>query len=91
MKKMPNLNYTENSVLLWMLITSLTAGGMAIVGSIFFEGVIQVVLMGIAILILSIVFAVFTVAILSPFIANLIRGEETNLEYPATDKESIED
>jgi hypothetical protein len=91
MKKMPNLNYTENSVLLWMLIMSLVAGSMAVMGAIVFTGLIQIVLLGIAILILSIVFAVFTVAILSPFIANLIRGEETNLEYPATDKESIED
>ena len=70
---------------------SLVAGSMAVMGAIVFTGLIQIVLLGIAILILSIVFAVFTVAILSPFIANLIRGEETNLEYPATDKESIED
>lgn len=91
MKKMPSLNYTENSVLLWMLTMSLVAGSMAVMGAIVFTGLIQIVLLGIAILILSIVFAVFTVAILSPFIANLIRGEETNLEYPATEKESIED
>lgn len=91
MKQIQNLNYTENAVLLWMFGIAMFAGVLAVTGGLFASGLFQIVMLGLAVFLLSIVLAVFVVAILAPFIGNLIRGDDTNLEYPATDIERIDE
>lgn len=88
-KKM--LTYSENPTLLWLTLSSLLAGVLAVGGYFVTSFILQVLMLGLAVLILSVNIGVFTVAILAPNVANMVKGEEIQPDYKLPMDKRIEE
>lgn len=84
------ITYSENSTLLWLFVASVVGSSLIVAAVLTGNMLAQIMLFGIGILILAVSIGVFTVAILAPNIANIIRGEEVQPDYELPDDESME-
>lgn len=75
--------YSEAPTLLWLLVASVISASLAIVGFVVDSYVFRIGFFALSIIILCVVFAVFVVAIIAPYVSELLLNTKL-LKKPAS-------